>query len=814
MPKTKKTGLDKPNTGMLIWLRLKAHPLILCALITYLCISTWGVFSLFDRLFVEQQQQGLAEASRSIVLEQAGRVNQFLKLHAQQIERLEAAGEAAAKAIRQQDSDEIARLEKMLAESVNRPQTLYLLTPGDRRLDTDQNFAGIEMVKEVLAGQPAQLQAARLQSGWQLLIAIPVRNNDSIIGAIFSSHSLGNLQQSLAAADRQGQTRLYQQLANSGRQAFITTGQEQPSLPAFSQSTNHPQWLLEFTGGEHLLASTKPALTNIIVLPAILAAVALIVFLFILIAVVRRYAHEPLPLSGKAKAETAEEMPQQQSSASSYLEISPPASEAEPRISTDKKAAPEQHRNEADKTQQDASASTSDYPLTVFRDYDIRGRAGDQINKTFALKLGGCLGSLALERGETALIVGYDGRLTSDELAEELMAGILATGCDVICLGMVPTPLLNFALHHLTETASGVMVTASHNPAPDNGFKIFIRERALCGDEITALRDDMIAENFRSGEGHLTEKDLSAEYADTIINDIVPASGLKVVVDAGNGVAGKNAIEVLQGIGCDVVPLYCDVDGNFPNHPPDTAVPEYLNDLSQAVRAMEADLGICLDGDGDRVVAISGKSRIIWPDELLMIFARDVVSRNPGTDVVFDVKCTRRLSRLISSYGGIPVMCKTGHSHLRNKIIECNALLGGEFSGHIIFQDRWHGFDDGIYAAARLIEIMVLREQSLEEILSTFEEHHSTAEIKIPVDEEKKFAVVRSLLESSVFKDARTNTMDGLLVEFPNAWGLVRASNTSPALTLRFEATSSEALEKIQSLFRQQLSSIDSTLTF
>lgn len=504
----------------------------------------------------------------------------------------------------------------------------------------------------------------------------------------------------------------------------------------------------------------------------------------------------------------------------SYLQVLPSGGEASKpgQDSQTEESCPEEDKpKEPTAKENEESTATPEptsFPGVVFRDYDIRGLAGSQLTAEFAHKLGKVLATKALDLGEHSIIVGCDGRNSSGELTEALEQGILITGCHVIHLGQVPTPLLNYATHELSETDCGIMVTASHNPAEYNGFKMFFKRHALCGDEILSLKSELEKDIPEMNPGELEVRDLSEEYVVNIANDIVPADDLKVVLDAGNGVAGKHACRVLEAIGCEVIPLYCDVDGDFPNHPPDTSVAENLADLIACVKESNANLGIALDGDGDRMVAISESGKIIWPDELLMIFARDVVSRHPGADVVFDVKSTNRLNSLISSYGGRPVMWKTGHSHMYNKILECEAPVGGEYSGHIFFHDRWHGFDDGTYAAARLIEIMAIREQGLDEMVAGFETRYSTSEIKIEVADEEKFSVMDKLVSNHGFEAGNISTIDGLRVDLPEGWGLIRASNTSPALTLRFEANSSEALENIQATFRQQLESIDNKLTF
>jgi len=390
-------------------------------------------------------------------------------------------------------------------------------------------------------------------------------------------------------------------------------------------------------------------------------------------------------------------------------------------------------------------------------------------------------------------------------LKAALIEGVLSTGCHVIDIGLIPTPLLNFALASLDTVDSGVMVTASHNPAEDNGFKIYYNQQVISGAEILGLKTAMDARIWQSGQGERQELDVLGRYTEALVKNIAPGSKqLRVVIDCANGAAGPMAPALFEALGCEVIPLYCDIDGTFPNHPPDPSVPDNLIDLITIVKHEEADLGLALDGDGDRLVAISAEGRIVWADELLMIFARDVIGRYPETDIVFDVKSTRRLGSLISNYGGHPIMWKTGHSNIRRKISETGAPLGGEFSGHLFFNDRWFGFDDGLYAAARLIEIIDQRDQSLDDIVAGFETCVATPELRIAVAERQKFSLVDKLAES-IFPQAKRITIDGLRLEYPEGWALIRASNTSAHLTLRFEADDQQALSRLQHQLKQKL---------
>ena len=453
-------------------------------------------------------------------------------------------------------------------------------------------------------------------------------------------------------------------------------------------------------------------------------------------------------------------------------------------------------------------------PDSVFRAYDIRGVVGEELSFELAQLIGQSIASEVLAAGDKAIIVGHDTRTHSPELAHHLQQGIISTGCDVIDAGLVPTPLLNFATIFSNETHSGVVVTASHNPKDYNGFKVIINEKSLQAKEMQALKQRIVNNNFTKArsQGEIRQTDFKEDYIDTVLADIAVGPEIKVVVDAANGAASELAPALYRDLGCEVVPLYCEFNGEFPNHDPDPCNESNLQALIQKVVEENATVGIALDGDGDRLVVVTPKGRVIWPDQLLMIFVKDVVGRNPGCDVVFDIKSTRHLSQLIASYGGRPVMWKTGHSHIKNKMIETNALLAGEFSGHIFFKERWFGFDDGMYAAARLLEILSLSDDSLDDLLADMPKSVSTPEIKIAVGDSEKMAFMTRFIEQSHFESGEKTLIDGLRVDFAKGWGLVRASNTSPALTLRFEGDNMETIEKLKTIFKRELIKIDSQL--
>ncbi|SDK39692.1 phosphomannomutase/phosphoglucomutase [Microbulbifer yueqingensis] len=451
----------------------------------------------------------------------------------------------------------------------------------------------------------------------------------------------------------------------------------------------------------------------------------------------------------------------------------------------------------------------TDFPRRVFRAYDIRGIAGTEIDEPFAYQLGRALGSLAQHAGEELLMVGRDGRNSSELLARCLVEGILDSGCNSVDLGLVPSPILYYACARGKNGSSGVMVTASHNPAEYNGFKIILRGRPLADEKLQRLRQLMIDGPFHEGKGSNRQQDIQDLYIEEIFNDVALAGAPHLVVDAGNGATSQLAPRLFEQLGCEVTPLFCEIDGDFPNHPPDPSRPENLAALVEKVKEAGADLGVALDGDGDRVTLVSAGGRIVWADQLVMLLARDILARKPGENVVFDVKSSRALGELVSQYGGRPVMWKTGHAPMKTKMLETGAILGGELSGHIFIKDRWFGFDDGIYAAARILEIMALREQGLDELLDSLPRLASTPEILVPVEEDEKFALVERLREQGDFGEADVDTTDGLRIEYPNGWGLVRASNTGAALTLRFEAENEQALEEIRRTVIGQLQQLN-----
>ena len=457
----------------------------------------------------------------------------------------------------------------------------------------------------------------------------------------------------------------------------------------------------------------------------------------------------------------------------------------------------------------------------IFRAYDIRGVVGRELTPQVAAWIGQAIGSVMAEQGLDDIVVGRDGRLSGPELAGGLIEGLRKAGRNVIDVGMVPTPVVYFAAYHL-RAGSGVAVTGSHNPPDYNGFKIVVGGETLSGaaiqDLYTRIREGRLLQ--AESAGSLQQQAVDEDYIRRIADDVQLERPLKVVADAGNGVAGEIAPRLLEAIGAEVIPLYCDVDGSFPNHHPDPSEPHNLEDLVQMVKRFDADLGLAFDGDGDRLGVVTKEGRIIFPDRLLMLFAADVLQRNPGALVIYDVKCTGKLSDYILRNGGSPMMWKTGHSLNKSKMREPEAELAGEMSGHFFFKERWYGFDDGLYSAARLLEILAGRFETPSEVLDELPDAVSTPEIKVPVQEDPHVLVAQfartAQAEESPFAGARLTTIDGLRADWNDGWGLLRASNTTPVLVLRFEADDEAALQRIKDLYRTQLRQLlpDAALDF
>ncbi len=449
---------------------------------------------------------------------------------------------------------------------------------------------------------------------------------------------------------------------------------------------------------------------------------------------------------------------------------------------------------------------------SIFRAYDIRGIVGETLSPTIARLIGQAIGSEAADKGQAAIVVGRDGRLSGPVLLDALIDGLKSTGRMVINIGQVPTPTMYYSTYSL-GTGAGVMLTGSHNPSNYNGFKIMLGGKTLSGTEIQGLLTRIQKEDFITGDGHVRKQDIEQEYLERITGDVTLRRPLKVVIDCGNGVTGDIAPKLFRMLGCDIEPLFCEVDGNFPHHHPDPSDPENLDAMISLIKLQKADLGIAFDGDGDRLGVVDCDGNIIWPDRQMMLFARDVLSRNPGADIIFDVKCTNHLARVISENAGVPVMWKTGHSLIKNKLQEANSPLAGEMSGHIFFGERWYGFDDALYAGARLLEILAEDPRPTNEIFAELPDSVNTPELKIHMEEGQPNEFMKKFVAKARFDDAKISTIDGMRADFIDGWGLVRASNTTPCLVLRFDADTEGALEQIKDRFREQILSVNAELS-
>lgn len=450
---------------------------------------------------------------------------------------------------------------------------------------------------------------------------------------------------------------------------------------------------------------------------------------------------------------------------------------------------------------------------SIFRAYDIRGKVDTQLTPDAVYSIALAVGAEMHHMGKKDIVIGRDGRLSSPILIEALRKGLLDSGIHIVDIGLVPSPVLYFASHFLSIDCA-IILTGSHNPSQYNGLKMILGGVTLAENSIQKLYNRIANQDFHYGEGSFKENTtLLDDYINYIANQIQLPRRLKVVIDCGNGVAGRVAPTLFSRLGCDVVELYCDVDGHFPNHHPDPSIAENLVDLVEAVNIHQADIGLAFDGDADRLGVVTPKGQIIWPDRLMMVFAKDILSRNPNGKIVFDVKCSYHLPTVIENHGGTPIMCPTGHSLVKSKMKAVDALIAGELSGHIFFKENWFGFDDGLYSGCRLLDILAKQPLSIDDLFSDVPDSVNTPELKIPLADDQKFAFIEHLKHTGQFGSAKIIDIDGIRVEFHDGWGLLRASNTTPCLVARFEANSADSLERIQILFKEQLHAVNKNFT-
>ena len=734
-----------------------------------------------------------------------------------------------------------ATLNRLLHHQFTHNLAVYTHLPGKAQPIEDQqaplSFAALDMIRRAEIGQTVPMEAHRVDGHWRLYQVQPLRASPDapIAGtlvAVFDMQRLLDLLPQLPTDA--GQISLIQQFSGAPTQTLYQSGSGHGATT--SMPTSNPAWTLSFREGAALNAGAPNPL---ILLGAILLALAgaLASLLFLQRSWSRALTHDadtleqlvrgqkaaglhlgPLePLAQRIMQLASQNAPRQPSPARAA-----PNEAAEPRAH--EPAEPEASEPEAlppmedvldidfvDDLPAEPDTAAPALPAEIFRAYDIRGVVGQTLTAEYVYWLGRAIGSESIDAEQRQIAVARDGRLSGPELMDQLIKGLCDSGCQVTDLGMVPTPVLYYATH-TTEARSGVMLTGSHNPPDYNGLKIVIAGQTLSGGRIAGLQQRLQQNQLHEGDGSCTPVDILDDYCQRIVDDVLLSRPLKVVVDCGNGVGGVIAEKLLEQLGCEVIGLYCEVDGTFPNHHPDPGKPENLQDLITIVKQQNADLGIALDGDADRLGVVTPAGEIICADRLLMLFAEDIVTRNPGADIVFDVKCTRQLPQLISRLGGRPVMWKSGHSMIKAKMQETNALFGGEMSGHIFFQERWYGFDDGLYAASRLLELISILSSNRDETTALFGRHPTgwnTPEINLTVGEQRKFELIETLQQSADWGDqARITNIDGIRIDYPDGWGLVRASNTTPVLVLRFEADDAAGLERIRHLFRDQLAAV------
>ena len=450
----------------------------------------------------------------------------------------------------------------------------------------------------------------------------------------------------------------------------------------------------------------------------------------------------------------------------------------------------------------------------IFKAYDIRGIFEQELFVTTAKEVAKSISRIYKQHKNT-IVIGRDGRLSSKKLSDSLIEGFLESGKNIIDIGEVPTPVLYFAINFL-KLNSGVMVTGSHNPKEYNGFKIIMNNHALAGEEIQEIYNKILSNSIESNyksNTYLKKINIIHEYEKSFLESIKIRKKLRIAIDAGNGIAGPTALAIYKKLGLELIELYCDIDGNFPNHQPNPSDPNNLADLIYAVNKNNCDLGIAFDGDGDRCLIIDNKGNILWPDRQMMLYSKDILLKDANSKIVYDVKSSKDLPEYIKKYGGKPVMCRTGHSFIKSKMKEMNAILGGEMSGHIFFNDKWFGFDDGIYCGARMLEILSNQKLTSNELFSSLPFSFSTPEINIFVDKDGiQHEFMKKFIKDAKFSNAKISKIDGLRADFKNGWGLIRASNTTPCLVMRFEADTESELKVIQKNFINEIKKIDATL--
>ncbi len=793
----------------------------LTGLILSVLIGLGACFVIYQKMVLNVKQSQLEGFTVQNVQLSADGITSYLKSVEQNLEYYTRKPLLRASLL-EENSVYLKSVEAGIAKQLDNVVSVKLIGKGKARLNGDIfspiRFSEMEMIRRTEARENVFSEAIKLENKWYLnfILPVPKDKNQDVVGVLLVTLDTNELRSRILKSTASlGNSKLLQSFANSQPQKVLSVGEG--ALP-FSKTAvvENSYWKIVFTPSAELEKQTHVDTTKVYIV--LTMAFGFVFVLGFLISrklgrglderIIRKQSIFDVEAQTASATSTDLVNPIYQSSDILDVDI---AEEDEDLLGLGEDVVSSTEPEEEEDIF-DISDDDEKIPDEIFRAYDIRGIAKEQITTELARKIGQALGCDAIDYDEDTLIVARDARTHSPELTEWFIRGVLSTGCNVLNIGTVPIPLLYFAVETLEESQSGVMITADHHPAEYNGFKIVMGGKGRSEVEIQAIKTRISQRDFYQGAGQEFRHDMISDYIDTIFSDVALARDISIVVDAGNGVTGIVAPRLFEELGCHVTPLHCDLDGNFPNHEPDPSVEENLQDLIVKVKEENADLGVAFDGDGDRLTIVTSSGQIIWPDQLLMLFAKDVVARNPGVDVVFDVKCTRHLNECISSAGGRPIMWKTGHSSMKEKMIETGALLGGEFSGHIFIKDRWYGFDDGMYATARLIEIISLQNEDLDVVFGEFSQSIATPEIRVDCSDQKKFDIIEALSKGGDFMEGKINTIDGIRVDFPKGWGLVRASNTLSSLTLRFEAEDEEFMHKIKALFVRELRKIDKTI--
>lgn len=762
--------------------------------------------------------------------------------NAQQASQGVATQAGLASIIASRDPQAIQQAERRITATLPFAVSTRIIPVGHAQLDTHSDipltFAGLDMVKRLEKGKSVPVEFHRLNKRYYLQSIAPINNaQDKMIGSLLITFDSSAVIGSFFLMDSSlGELIIQQQFSNGSPTLLFQQGQGNNQNLVFTQNSNVPHIQLSFKLSNAQLSQPLVDQNQTFIASAIaslLVIVGMLIFQYVLNQKLNKNMHMlselTLSLTGGRKPKMPDfSLPQFATLAQALYQQT--RRNGPGMIDTLIPTTPDVFENSS--AQDQADIATDDLhldldldeesmeleegdsqlvPAQIFRAYDIRGQVGSQLTPETIELIGQAIGSEAYERGQQTVYVGYDGRLSSPELANAMIHGLKSTGRDVIDIGQVATPVAYFAAF-TQDSNTCVMITGSHNPPEYNGIKIVIDGESLHEEGIRNLYTRIIENDLLSGEGTYHKANLDQDYLERIVSDIAVAQPLTVVVDAGNGVAGQYAPRLFESIGCDVIPLYCEVDGNFPNHHPDPTIEANLKDLIATVQGKHADLGVAFDGDGDRLVVVDNEGNIVQPDQLMMLFAKDVLSRCPGTDIVYDVKCSNKLGAYISQQGGRPVVWKSGHSLIKSKMQELGATLGGEMSGHLVFNERWYGFDDGLYAGARLLELLSTDPRPVSEVFQDFPVGLLTPEYHIETTDQRKFDIINKVKEHLNSPAATITEIDGIRVDYDNGWGLVRASNTTPTLTLRFEGDDQDALTLIVEEFKDALAQVDPSL--